>query len=126
MSASGPIVLRGEARIAGGTAAPAAVGFEPDGFSVTVGGAIPWSAAYRDVATVLVDGGAVLVQLGRGEAAQRWVFERFGSSLGAMARGLRDGRLRQWLSDGLVASGPRAPVRTGDGRRLVRPPGCAP
>lgn len=102
MIAGSPIVLRGEARVPGGSAAAATISFETGGFSVAVGDATPWSAAYRDVAAVVVDAGAVLARLGAGTGAQSWVFERFGSGLGALACGLRDGRLRQWLSDGLV------------------------
>jgi hypothetical protein len=102
MTASSPIALRGEARISGGSATAATITFEAGGFRVAVGDAMPWSAAYRDVAAVVVDAGAVLAQLGTGAGAQSWVFERFGSGLGAVARGLRDGRLRQLLSDGLV------------------------
>ena len=102
MTASSPTAFRGEARAPGGSAAAATITFEGDGFRVAVGDAPPWSAAYRDVAAVVVDAGAVLARLGTGAGAQSWVFERFGSGLGAVARGLRDGRLRQWLSDGLV------------------------
>lgn len=123
MSADEPTILRGEARRPGGEAVAATVQLGAAGLSVTIGGAAPWEAAYRDVATVVVDGNAALVQLGTGDAAERWIFERFGSGLGALARGLRDGRLRQWLTDGLVAIADDEPVglvevaALGDGSR---------
>ena len=110
MSAAESIVLRGEARLPGGSASAAQVSFGPDGFGVAVADGAPWSAAYRDIGAVVVDAGAVLVQLGSGTAALRWIFERFGASLGALARGLREGRLRQWLGDGLVPVGVGVPI----------------
>lgn len=105
-----PTVLRGEGRTPGGVAAPAVVTLEADGFSVATGGAAPWAAAYRDLATVTVDAGAVLVVLGNGGNERRWLFERFGAGLGALARGFREGRLRQWLTDGLVELDAEAPI----------------
>jgi hypothetical protein len=97
-----PVILRGEARAPGGTAAAATVTLAGSSFVVAIGGSAPWEAAYRDLAVVAVDAGAVLAQLGTGPGAERWLFERFGSGLAPLARGLRDGRLRQWLADGLV------------------------
>jgi len=97
-----PIVLRGEMRRPGGDSAAGTVTLEADRFGVAVGGGPPWTAGYRDVATVAVDAGVILVEVGSGLSAERWMFERFGAGLATLARGLRDGRLRQWLSDGLV------------------------
>jgi hypothetical protein len=54
----------------------------------------------------MVDGGIVMIQLGDGAGADRWLFERFGTLTGRLARGLRDGRLRQRLADGLVETNP--------------------
>ncbi len=102
MSDPGPAVLRGEARRPGGSSEPAMVQLGADGLTVAVGSGVPWSAAYRDMSVVAVDAAAALVVLGDGPGADRWLFERFGEHLGALVRGLRDGRLRQWLSDGLV------------------------
>jgi hypothetical protein len=103
-------ILRGEARPPGGDARPATVTLGVDGFSVALGDEVPWPGAYRDVTQVLVDGGTALVQLGAGPHAERWLFERFGPRLGALVRGLRDGRLRQWLSDGLIEADASMPV----------------
>jgi hypothetical protein len=91
-------------------AAPAEVTFVADGFSVAVGGGAPWSAAYRDVTAIVVDAGAVLVGLGAAGTGARWLLERFGASTGALVRGLRDGRLRQRLADGLVDLEDEMPV----------------
>jgi hypothetical protein len=110
MSSVQPVRLRGEARLAGGVPAPAEVALLADGFSVAVGGGAPWSATYRDVTTLVVDAGAVLVGLGAAGTGQRWLFERFGAATGALSRGLRDGRLRQALCDGLVELHDGAPV----------------
>lgn len=110
MASDIPAILRGEARRPGGVAQPATVTLAETGFDVSVGGVTPFEAAYRDVSTVVVDREAVLLVLGTGEGAERWVFERFGPKLGALARGLRDGRLRQWLTDGLVVLAPDEPV----------------
>lgn len=112
MTASEAVVLRGEARRPGGEASPATVTLGADGFNVAVGSAAPWSAAYRDVSLVAVDAGGVLVGVGPadGPGGERWLFERFGDRLGTLARGLRDGRLRQVASDGLVELEPDAPV----------------
>ncbi len=105
-----PVVLRGDARIPGGTPAPSVLTLGPTEFTVVVGDSPPWQAAYRDLATVAVDNGAVLVALGRAAASERWLFERFGSGLATLVRGLRDGRLRQWLSDGLARFDPAMPI----------------
>ena len=94
--------LHGEARRVDGVAAPASVILAPDGFSIAVTGAPPVAAGYRDAVAVTVDAGAVRVRLGQGPGAETWLLERFGTQTGALARGLREGRLRHRLTDGLV------------------------
>ncbi|HYO41987.1 MAG TPA: hypothetical protein VES19_02205 [Candidatus Limnocylindrales bacterium] len=94
--------LRGEARHADGVAAPATVVLAPEGFSIVIAGAPPIAAGYRDALAVTVDAGSVRVRLGAGAGAETWLLERFGTQTGALARGLREGRLRQRLTDGLV------------------------
>jgi hypothetical protein len=97
-----PIVVRGRSAVADGSAATATVTLQADGFGVAVGEAAPWWAAYRDVVSVRAEAGTVHLEVGTGPAAQHWAFERLGRALGTLVRELRDGRLRQWLTDGLV------------------------
>ncbi|NJD29207.1 MAG: hypothetical protein FIA92_13035 [Chloroflexi bacterium] len=93
---------RGEIRAPGAASAAASVSLEADGFRVMTAGGPAWGAAYRDVTTLVLDAGTILIELGTGTTAERWLLERFGPGLAAVARGLRDGRMRQWLGDGLV------------------------
>jgi hypothetical protein len=97
-----PGLLHGEARRQGGVAAPATVTLGPDGFEIAIVGAAPVAAGYRDALAVTIDAGSVRVRLGEGAGAETWLLERFGTQTGALARGLREGRLRQRLTDGLV------------------------
>jgi len=94
--------LHGEARRQGGAASPATVVLAPDGFTIVIAGTPPVAAGYRDATAVTVDAGSVRVRLGAGDGAETWLLERFGTHTGALARGLREGRLRQRLADGLV------------------------
>ena len=94
--------IHGEARRADGVAAPATVVLAPEGFSIVIEGAPPVAAGYRDATAVTVDAGSVRVRLGAGPGAETWLLERFGTQTGALARGLREGRLRQRLTDGLI------------------------
>ncbi len=105
-----PVTLRGEARRPGGTASTATVALGEDAFTVAVAGGSPWSAGYRDLGTVMADGGTVMIQLGNEPDAERWLFERFGNLAGSLTRGLREGRLRQRLADGLIETGPREEI----------------
>jgi hypothetical protein len=105
-----PARYRGEIRAPGGTSGPVDISLEPEGFRVSTAAAAPWTAAYRDVATVALDGGTVLLQLGAGPDPERWLLERFGPGTTAVVRGIRDGRLRQWLADGLVQLDDGEPV----------------
>lgn len=101
-----PAVLRGEVRHPGGSPAAATVTLAEDAFTVAVSGAAPWSTGYRDLRAVMVDAGIVMIQVGEDAGAERWLLERFGTFTGALTRGLRDGRLRQRLADGLVETAP--------------------
>ena len=102
MTSDQPVILRGQARPSGGIAVAVTVTLVADAFTVAPVTGLPWTAGYRDLGTVLVDGGTVMAELGAGADAERWLFEQFGTMAGRLARGLRDGRLRQRLADGLV------------------------
>ena len=106
MTTGQPVVLRGEARHPGGPSGAATVTLGEDSFTVAVAGSAAWSAGYRDLGAVMVDGGVVMIQLGEGAGADRWLFERFGTLTGRLVLGLRDGRLRQRLADGLLETDP--------------------
>jgi len=74
----------------------------PDGAVLEAAGASPVTLAYRDLAVLAVEGGVGLVAAGEGSGGARWLLERFGPGLGPLVAALRDGRLRQRLTDGLV------------------------
>ncbi len=97
-----PARLRGAAHRPGEAPGAAEVALDEAGFTVGAGGAIAWTAGYRDIASVALDAGVVTLGLGTGAAAETWQFERFGAMTGLLVRLLRDGRLRQRLADGLV------------------------
>ncbi|MEI7743070.1 MAG: hypothetical protein WCK58_04875 [Chloroflexota bacterium] len=102
--------LRGSARSADGTLSPATVTLGPDGFAITPEGASPVSAGYRDLTAIAAAGGSVTITLGSGALAERWSLEQFGQLAGALVKGLREGRLRQHLADGLVELDPGAEI----------------
>jgi len=85
-----------------GDAAAAALTLGVETFSVAIGETTRWWAAHRDVARVGAEGGVALVDAATGPEARHLGIERLGPALGTLIRGLRDGRLRQWLADGLV------------------------
>src|SRR5438874_955681 len=93
------IVLDGRGRLLpGGTGGPARVAFGETEFTLAVG-AQSRVVAYRDMATIAVQGGAALLVLGSGDGAERFLLSQFGQSQGQMVRELRDRRLRQRLGD---------------------------
>ena len=110
MSTGLPAILRGEAHRPGEPPTASTATLDESALTVTVGGAAAWSAGYRDVFAIAVDGGTVTVDLGDAAGTERWVFERFGTMTGRLSRGLRDGRLRQRLADGLVQLDPEAEI----------------
>ena len=98
-----PIVVRGRSAVASGAGDMAAtVTLEAESFSIAVGEATPWWASYRDMVSVRAESGTVHVEIGIGQAAQHLAFDQLGPAVGTLVRGLREGRLRQWLADGLV------------------------
>ena len=94
---------------AGGTAAPAAgpsaplrIVLDADSFAFELSGRQPRHATYRDLGTVAVQGGSVLLVLGQAPGAPRLLCERLGAHIGALVRDLRERRLRQRLADRFV------------------------
>lgn len=98
------IEYAGQARQAGPNSAPedARVKLDDTGLTLEVGGGRPIRAAYRDLSMIAITNATALIVLGDGPDAMRWMLERFGDKLGPMVRELRERRLKQRLSDGLV------------------------
>jgi hypothetical protein len=98
------IELSGEARLAGpNTAAePATIRLDSTGLTLQIGGGRPIRAGYRDISVIAIQQSTVLLVLGEGPDAMRWLLEKFGDKLGPMVRTLRELRLKQRLTDGLV------------------------
>ncbi|HJX67280.1 MAG TPA: hypothetical protein VJ258_01000 [Candidatus Limnocylindrales bacterium] len=99
------IEIRGEARPAGpnATPEPATVSLDSIGLTLQVGSGRPIRAGYRDLSLIAIQQSTVLLVLGDGPDAMRWILEKFGDRLGPLVRTLRELRLKQRLSDGLVS-----------------------
>jgi hypothetical protein len=98
------IEIHGQARPAGPNtmAEPATVSLDSTGLTLQVGSGRPIRAAYRDLSLIAIQQSTVLLVLGDGPDAMRWIVEKFGDRLGPLVRTLRELRLKQRLSDGLV------------------------
>jgi hypothetical protein len=98
------ITSKGEARLAGPRTAlaPATITLEGTGLILEIGGERPIRAGYRDLSLIAIQQSTVLLALGEGPDAMRWMLEKFGDRLGPLVRELRERRLKQRLSDGLV------------------------
>lgn len=96
------VVVDGAARdLAAGTGVqPARFELRTSDLSVALAGAAPITAAYRDLDTVAVDQGRLLLVLGQGSL--RLLGEQLGQGLGALVRELRERRARQQLEDRLI------------------------
>ena len=94
----------GQARLAGPstTLQDARLKLDETGLTLEVGGARPIRAGYRDLSLIAIQQSTVLLVLGDGPEAMRWLLEKFGDKLGPIVRELRERRLKQRLSDGLV------------------------
>jgi len=107
MSPSDPVTAKGSGRLLpgpAGTAAlpvPANLAFADDGFTLQLGPDTRM-AAYRDVETIAVQQGTVLLVLGTGAGAERVLLEGFGDRQGLIVRELRDRRFRQRMSDAFI------------------------
>jgi hypothetical protein len=98
------IEIRGEGRLAGPgqTSAETVVGIDSTGLTLQIGSARPVRAGFRDISMIAIQQSTVLLVLGDGPDAMRFVLEKFADRLGPMVRLLRELRLKQRLSDGLV------------------------
>jgi hypothetical protein len=98
------IEIHGEARPAGpnATPEPATVSLDSTGLTLQVGNGRAIRAGYRDLSLIAIQQSTVLLVLGDGPDAMRWILEKFGDRLGPLVRTLRELRLKQRLSDGLV------------------------
>ncbi len=98
------IVIDGDGRAAGpgAVAATARVRLDAARFEISISGGVPLLADYRDLATLVVGPGSVLLALGTGAGAIRIVLERLGPRLPTLVSELRERRTRQRLADALV------------------------
>jgi hypothetical protein len=98
------IEIHGEGRLAGpGTVSePATIAIDSTGITLEIGSGRPIRAGYRDISLIAIQDATVLLVLGDGPDAMRFILEKFGDRLGPMVRLLRELRLKQRLTDGLV------------------------
>jgi hypothetical protein len=98
------VELHGKGRPAGQKADPAeaTLRLEGAGLTLQVGDGRPIRAGYRDLSLIAIQQSTALIVLGEGSDAMRFLLEQFGDKLGPMVRELRERRLRQRLTDGLV------------------------
>ena len=98
------VSVQGEARLAGPgtTPTPATVTLDDTGLTLEAGGEPPVRAEYRDLSLIAIQQSTALLVLGDGPDAMRWMLGKFGDHLGPLVRELRERRLKQRLTDGLV------------------------
>jgi len=98
------VEFAGQARPAGPNTTPQAATLKLDetGLTLEVGGGRPIRTGYRDLSLIAIQQSTVLLVLGDGPDAMRWLLEKFGDKLGPIVRELRERRLKQRLTDGLV------------------------
>ena len=98
------IELHGEGRVAGPKTAsePTTVSIDGTGLTLEIGSGRPIRAGFRDISVIAIQQATVLLVLGDGPDAMRVILEKFADKLGPMVRLLRELRLKQRLTDGLV------------------------
>jgi hypothetical protein len=98
------IDIHGEGRLAGpgSVSEPATVSIDAAGLTIEIGSARPVRANHRDISLLAIQQATVLLVLGEGPEALRFILEKFADHLGPMVRLLRELRLKQRLTDGLV------------------------
>jgi hypothetical protein len=101
-TAETPVVVTGLARNLAQDAGPTAFRLEmaPGSFTLAIAGQTPISAAYRDLETIAVDQGRVLLVLAGSQV--RLLAEQLGSGLATLVGELRERRARQMLTDRLI------------------------
>lgn len=97
-----PVVVTGLARNLGHDTGPAAFRLEmaPDSFTLDIAGQPPVGAAYRDLETIAVDQGRVLMVLTGGQV--RLIADQLGAGLATLVGELRERRAREMLTDRLI------------------------
>ena len=98
------IDIHGEGRLAGPktTPEPATVSIDSIGLTLQIGSGRPIRASFRDISLLAIQQATVLLVLGEGPDAMSFILEKFADRLGPMVRLLRELRLKQRLTDGLV------------------------
>ena len=98
------IQIHGQGRLAGPKAAsePATVSIDSTGLTLEIGTGRPVRAGFRDLSMIAIQQSTALLVLGDGPDSMRFILERFADRLGPMVRLLRELRLKQRLTDGLV------------------------
>lgn len=98
------VEFHGEGRLTGpnATSEPATVTIDGTGVAIAIGLGRPIRAGFRDVSLIAIQQSIALVVLGEGTDSMRFLLERFGDKLGPTVRLLRELRLKQRLTDGLV------------------------
>ncbi len=83
-----------------GAAAPTRFDLREADFTIAMDGSAPIVASYRDLTTIAVDQGRLLLIIGDG--ALRIIAEQLGAGLGTLVRDCRERRARQQLSDRFI------------------------
>jgi hypothetical protein len=98
------IELHGEGRLAGPgkISEPTTVSLDAQGLTLQIGSARPIRANHRDISLIAIQQATMLLVLGDGPDAMRFILEKFADRLGPMVRLIRELRLKQRLTDGLV------------------------
>jgi hypothetical protein len=102
------VVFQGQGRVAGpgAVAAAATVRLAAASLEIALADGAPLVADYRDITTLLVGPGTLLLVLGSGEGAVRIVLEQLGQAQATLVGLLRERRARQRLTDAFVEVGP--------------------
>jgi hypothetical protein len=97
-------VFAGQGRVArpGSSASVARIRLDHGRFEIAIAGEPPLIADYRDIATLMVGQGTLLLVLGEGDGSVSVVLEQLGQHLATLVGQLRERRTRQRLGDAFV------------------------